>query len=115
MPAPAPKLTDVQETTITIANGGESGYVDITHNLENQSGADLTPDTIIPEIVAITGGAMPARTIYFFLMVRSTPEDGTYRLYLFASNNNISGSNAIFTVRVTSIWQHSIQSSDHTV
>jgi len=109
---PQANLTDIQEVTITIPNGEEIGYVVVTHNLQDQEGNHLTPDTIIPEWTDFTGNGLAAK-MGAFTTVRSTPEDGTYQLGISAGENT-SGDDWVFTVRVTSEYKHSIQSDDHT-
>jgi len=109
----ATKLTDIQDVEISVVNGTNVGSVTVTHNLEDQNGDELTPDVVIPEF--ITHSASPADPASFgFVVTRSTPENGTFLLTIAYSDDNATGNTITVTVRVTSMYLHSIQSSDHT-
>lgn len=107
------RLQDVQELTLTISAQETKGYVDITHGLQDENDNDLTPDTVICELVDYPGFADDSDPpITQFVVVRSDPEDGTVRVY---GVQNVGSEEEIdYTVRVTSIVWHSIQGDDHT-
>jgi len=113
---PQANLTDVQNISLVIPNGdNESAVVNVTHNLQDQNGNDLTPDRIHLEVGAIAspGGALDPVS-WSFMIGRSSPEDGTFAIKILLSADNNTGDNITFTVRVVSDWIHSIQSDDHT-
>lgn len=108
-----PKHQDTQEVTVNILNGQSGGQATVTHNLADADGNDITPTSILTEIVAInrTGAATPESL--WTVVERSSPEDGTFVLTVLGSQND-NGDTTIVTVRVTSLYWHSIQGSDHT-
>jgi hypothetical protein len=113
MPVQA-NLTDVQNVTFTIANGADSNAQTVTHNLQDQNGAYLTPDEVHIEPVSHAGAQMLATGGVVFYVTRSTPEDGTFSI-LMSAGQNASGGNWVTVCRVISKWLHSVQSRDHSV
>ena len=111
----AAKLTDIQTKTLVVPTGGAviNPAITVTHNLKDAAGAHLAPDEVNVEIVAVAGpGANPDECI-ICQITRSSPEDGTYVINGKVPNANASGNNWTYTARVTSKYNHSIQSSDH--
>jgi hypothetical protein len=108
-----PRLEDVQEVTLTIAAQETKGYVDVSHGLQDGDGNDLDPDTVIPELVDYPGFvAEDEPPIQAFVIKRSEGAASAFRLYgvvAIGSDHEID-----YTVRVTSIYWHSIQGDDHT-
>lgn len=109
----AERLEDMQEVTLTVAAQATKGSVTITHNLQDRAGDELTPDTIHAELIAYAGFVADSEPpIQQFVPVRSTPEDGTFVLWgivPIGSDHEID-----YTVRVYSVYTHSIQGADHT-
>lgn len=108
-------LTDVQRITCKIPNGNVGTLISVTHNLVDREGNDLTPDTVIVEVVAYPEES-PDNPCCLAGSVRipSSPEDGTYGLQVRGSEINASGEDWIVTVQITSMYHHSIQSDDRT-
>ena len=105
-------LTSIIGTTVSIADGAKEGVATITHGLKNAANAHLTPDEVEVELVSATG-AVPNMWIGHKI-TRSSPEDGTFVLQLSSGAANASGNPWVYTVRVSSKYHHSVQSSDHT-
>lgn len=116
------KLEDVQKTTITIPDGSPAGAYSIilSHNLKDQGGNDIQPDTIIAEITSIDGTGSDRRA--GVLQTNKKSDGGPAALLTDAqigitinnTNANASGLDWVYHIRVTSIYWHSIQGDDHT-
>jgi len=115
------KLEDVQVVQITVPNGQEWAQEIINHNLKDQDGNDVEPDTVIAEIIAIAGSTTARRGAGIQTNRRSDggPWVGllTTQLSVIAQFpiTNASGDDWVVSVRLTSILWHSMQGSDHTV
>lgn len=112
------KYTDMREVTITVSNGDEDGYVVFSHGLTDGDGNTVDPDSVNTEIVGTSGtSVMPASTLVFrpstAIGIALGLTAGQIAIFI-SKATNATGSDQIYTVRVTSEYIHSIQSNDHT-
>ena len=113
----AAKYQDVQEVTVTVANGEETGSTMVTHGLQDEDGNSLDPDTIICELVNHSGSSL------FPITIESIRPPGISGLSVSSGKiavavvkaQNSTGNDQVYTIRVTCIRWHSIQGSDHSV
>ena len=110
----AEKLQDMQNVVFTLPTGaGNSLKVAVTHGLKDRAGGHLVPTVITPEIISITGASLP-KNVSVDLIERSSPEDGTVDVTASACSDNASGGNWVVTVRLTSLYMHSLAGADRT-
>jgi hypothetical protein len=108
--------TDVQRIASAITMGNNGVTLTVTHNLIDQHGHALTPDSVNCEIV-LYPDEDPANPCILTVGNRifSNPEDGTYQIEVRANMVNPGPDSWTFVLQITSIYYHSIQTHDHTV
>lgn len=113
MPATAAKYLDMQEATITIPANSLYGSVVITHNLAKQHDDGVTydyvdPDFVCPEFISV---ASEQNSPWFEVKHPVTP-NGTLTIECHIAATQ--GAPITVVTRVTSIYWHSVQGTDHT-
>ena len=105
----APKLQDMQEFTVTVVHGNVSKQTKVTHNLKDNSGQNLTPETIIAEVISHAAGGGASTFACITPIVRSNPEDGTFLFTVQLDQDPAGGATATVKVRCTSIiWMNAL-------
>jgi hypothetical protein len=104
---------DVQRIASAITMGNNGVRLTVTHNLIDEKGNKLTPDSVCAEIISYPDETpnpcilVPCNRIY------SNPENGTYQIEVRSNMTNPGPDDWGFVLHLCSIYHHSIQTHDH--
>ena len=110
---PKYKLTDIQNVTLVVANGGAvvNPAVVVTHGLKDADGNYVNPDEV--HLEQISGAGAGVDMCLKLQVTRPGVPNGT--ITLDGEADSVAGADWTYVYRVVCKYYHSIQSKDHTV